>query len=128
MDRETIRRDCAEAQSVATVALEGGVDALPAQVERLRTAMTSHVRLLIDVVRGEFATAPPGQLVDIVTNTLTLAEHLLALPAQGTVMDLVAKPQLARLLLLMAMEPEAFGALSEVRALVVGGREVVDAV
>lgn len=128
MDEAAIRRDCAEAHAVAAGALAEDVEPPTAQVERLREALTGHVRALMSVVREEFADAPPGPLNDIVTKAVTLAETVLAQPLQGSVLDLLATPPVARLLLLMAEEPEAFGALSEVPAPICSGWEAADAV
>ncbi|MFF1834262.1 hypothetical protein ACFVXE_08655 [Streptomyces sp. NPDC058231] len=93
-----------------------------AQLERLRNALASHVRGLMDVVRGEFADAPPGPLNDVVTKAYGLGGKVLSQPVKDSVVDLLTLPPVARLLLLMAEDPEAFGSLSGVSAPVASGR------
>ncbi|MFE4336090.1 hypothetical protein ACFRQM_44060 [Streptomyces sp. NPDC056831] len=117
MDEAAVRRDYAEALAVTFEALADGAELPAAQVERLRGALTGHVRTLVDLVRQEFADAAPGPLRDIVTRTLTLAEDILAQPVQGGVMDLLATPQVARLLMLIHTERAVFGASPEIPAL-----------
>lgn len=128
MNETAIRRDCAEAHAVATSALADDATPPAVQVERLREALAGHVRELIVVVQEEFADAPPGRLPDAVAKTVALAETVLAQPVQGNVLDLLATPPVARLLLLMAEDPDVFGALPERPAPVVGDWEVADAV
>ncbi|MFF4179747.1 hypothetical protein [Streptomyces sp. NPDC001750] len=114
LNTEAVRRDCAEAIAVAVDALTDGSEPPAAVVERLREALSGHVREQVDAVRERFADAAPGPLRDIVTKTLTIAEHVLAVPVQGGVADLLVSPQVARFLLLMHEEAEVFGASPEV--------------
>ncbi|MCX4550640.1 MULTISPECIES: DUF6415 family natural product biosynthesis protein [unclassified Streptomyces] len=102
---------------MATDALADGVEPPPAQVQRLRDALSGHVRRLVDVVSQEFADAAPGPLRDVVTKTLGLAEGILTHPVRGSVLDLLAMPPVVRLLTLMHEEPEVFGAAPEHPAL-----------
>ncbi|MFB6989124.1 hypothetical protein [Streptomyces sp. NPDC056304] len=117
MDEADVWRDCDEALAVAAGALADGSEPAAVQVERLRGALTGHVRTLVDLVRQDFADAEPGTLHTKVTETLALAEDILAQPVQGGVMDLLAPPQVARLLMLIHTEREVFGASPELPAL-----------
>ncbi|MCX4734299.1 hypothetical protein [Streptomyces sp. NBC_01363] len=113
MDRATIRRDCTEAYDLAFNSVDTGLEPPTAQVDRLRDALSGHVRRLADAVSEEVADAAPGPLRDIVTKALGLAQDALAQPAQGGALDLLVLPQVARILLVMHEEPEMFGASPE---------------
>lgn len=110
LDRALIRRDCAEAYDLAMNSLVEGSEPPTEQVKRLREALSGHLRALVDAVGEDFAGAAPGPLHDVVVRTLSLAEKVLAQPVRGSVLDLLASPQVARLLTLMYEDPVMFGA------------------
>ncbi|WP_406501624.1 hypothetical protein OHA04_27830 [Streptomyces sp. NBC_01590] len=123
MDSATIRRDCTEAYDLALTSLTEGVEPPAAQVDRLREALSGHVRALADVISAGTADAAPGPMRDVATKALTLAEEALAQSVQGSAMDLMVTPQVARIMLLMHEEPQVFDTSPELRALLgrVGG-------
>ncbi|WP_330435960.1 MULTISPECIES: hypothetical protein [Streptomyces] len=127
MDSAIIRRDCAEAYDVALTSLIEGSEPPTAQVDRLREALSGHVRALAAVISEGAADAAPGPLRDVVTRALTLAEEALAQPVQGSALDLMVTPQVARILLLMHEEPRVFDTSPELRALLGDVWESADA-
>lgn len=127
MDREIIRRDCTEAYDLVFTFLDEGSEPPTAQVDRLREALSGHVRALADVISEGAADAAPGPLRDVVTRALALAEEALAQPVQGSAMDLMVTPQVARILLLMHEEPHMFDTSPELRALLAITRGSADA-
>ncbi|MEU0629831.1 hypothetical protein [Streptomyces sp. NPDC005989] len=117
MDRAIIRQDCTEAIDLVFTSLTDRVEPEDGQVDRLRTALTGHVRELVRAVGKDVADATPGRPHEAVARGLALSERALAQPVRGDVVDLVALPQVARILLLMYEESTLFGAVPKQAAL-----------